>query len=84
MSITNYKSGKNGILKSWLWRVDSERSLEQVIKKASKKAEIYSSTILRWFRQNYATHLLEERINLRYIQELNSHKRSQITEIYTR
>jgi integrase/recombinase XerD len=61
----------------------SVESVYQVFKQALRRAGIKKDVGIHSLRHSYATHLHENGLDIRYIQELLGHKSTKTTEIYT-
>jgi integrase/recombinase XerD len=61
----------------------SATSVAEIIKTAAKKAGITRRVTAHKFRHSYATHMLEDGIDTRFIQELLGHESIRTTQIYS-
>jgi integrase/recombinase XerD len=61
----------------------SPKSVANILRKSAQKAEITKNVSLHMLCHSFATYLLEQGTDIRYIQELLGHNSSKTTEIYT-
>jgi len=61
----------------------SDRSIQNILKSALSKTNIKKHVTIHTLRHSFATHLLENGTDIRYIQNLLGHENSNTTEIYT-
>jgi len=61
----------------------SERSVQEVVKKIAREAGVHKQVTPKTLRHTFATHCLENGVDLRYIQNMMGHESSKTTEIYT-
>jgi len=60
-----------------------ERTLQRAVKKAIERAGVQKNGGCHTFRHSFATHLLEDGVNVRVVQELLGHEKLETTMVYT-
>jgi len=79
---------KNYKPKDWLFEGQkggqySTESIQAIFKRSCQKARINKDVTVHTLRHSFATHLIEQGTNLKYVQKILGHKNIKTTEIYT-
>lgn len=78
------KQGDNYVFESGRGGGLTERSVQKMFYSALKKSGVKKDATCHSLRHSFATHLLEQGTDIRYIQELLGHKNLETTQIYTK
>lgn len=84
MNMATGKAGNEYLFISQLGGKLTERSAQKIFESGLKKADIKKDATFHSLRHSFATHLLENGVDVRYVQELLGHQNIRTTQIYTK
>lgn len=84
INIMNGKDKNNFIFESERGGKLTERTAQKVFENALKKSGIQKDATFHSLRHSFATHLLENGVDVRYVQELLGHQNIRTTQLYTK
>lgn len=82
--LTANRDGKNLLFESIRGGKLTTTSLQKVFRNALKKSGVKKPATFHSLRHSFATHLLENGVDVRYVQELLGHANIATTQIYTK
>lgn len=82
-NVITYKSSGDYLFESERGGRLSERSIQKVFENSLKNSDIKKQATFHSLRHSFATHLLENGVDIRYVQELLGHANIRTTQTYT-
>jgi len=82
--LSNLKKGKDYLFESERGGKLTERTAQIVFERGLKAAGIKKEATFHSLRHSFATHLLENGVDVRYVQELLGHANIRTTQVYTK
>ncbi len=83
INITNNKDKNDYVFASERGGKLTERTAQKIFENALKKSGIKKDATFHSLRHSFATHLLENGVDVRYVQELLGHQNIRTTQLYT-